>query len=139
MWLLLKYWHIELAPVLLKWWSPMFDLKQEQLGFGPIWVHLPGLPLHLWSEDIFTHIGKAFGTYLNYNKSYVVLGNMSLARFLVHLDTREGLEEKITLLWKHFTRIQRLDYRGVPFRCKRCHKVSHLYKECMLVIYVPSP
>lgn len=25
-----------------------------------------------------------------------------------------------------------LDYEGVPFRCRRCHKVGHLFKDCPL-------
>lgn len=42
---LARYWHIEMAPVLLKRWSPLFDPKREQIGAGPLWVRLPGLPL----------------------------------------------------------------------------------------------
>lgn len=37
-WVLSQYWHIELAPVMLKRWDPLFDPKREQLGAGPIWV-----------------------------------------------------------------------------------------------------
>lgn len=25
---------------------------------------------------------------------------------------------------------QPLDYEGVPFRCRKCHEVGHLYKDC---------
>jgi len=42
---LARYWHIESALVLLKRWSPLFDPVHEQIGAGPIWVRLPGLPL----------------------------------------------------------------------------------------------
>lgn len=31
---------------------------------------------------------------------------MTMAHILVHLDTREGLEEKITLHWRHYPRRQ---------------------------------
>lgn len=57
---------------------------------------------------------------------------MTMARILVHLDTRPGLEEKITLHHCHVSRKQALDYEGVPFRCRRCHKIGHLYKDCPL-------
>lgn len=56
----------------------------------------------------------------------------------MHLDTREGLEENITLQWHNFTKVQILDYEGVPFRCRRCHKVRHLFKECPLVQKPPE-
>lgn len=94
----------------------MFNSEREELGVGPIYVHLLCLPLHFWFEDIFSHIGNTLRTFLDYEKSYIVSGNMSLARILVHLNTQEGLEEKITFLWKHFTHILILEYEGVPFR-----------------------
>lgn len=42
---LARYWKIEMAPMLLKRWSPLFDPEREQIGVGPLWVSLPGLPL----------------------------------------------------------------------------------------------
>lgn len=63
---------------------------------------------------------------------------MTMARILVHIDTRAGLEEKITLHRRHFSRKQLMDYEGVPFRCRRCHKVGHLYKDCPLLSGVTS-
>jgi len=33
---LAQYWHIEMAPVLLKRWSPLFDPEREQIGAGPL-------------------------------------------------------------------------------------------------------
>lgn len=132
-WALTRYQHIEMAPIMLKRWSPLFDPEREQIGVGPLWGRLPRLPLQYWSEVVFVCIGNVLGTYLDYDKSYIKSWNKSLARILVPLDTREGLEEKITLQWKNLTRIQILDYEGVPFRCRKCPKVGHLFKEFSLV------
>ena len=127
-----RCWHIEMALVLLKRWSPLFDPEREQLGARPIWVRLPGLPLPFWAEEVFIRIGNSLGTYLDYDRTYIESGNRTLARILVHLDTCEGLEEQITLQWGRCIRVQLLDYEGVPFRCRRCHKVGHLAKNCPL-------
>ena len=54
---------------------------------------------------------------------------MAYARVLVHLDTMGGLQEHIILQWRTFSRHQILYYEGVPFRCKRCHKVAHILKD----------
>lgn len=128
-----------MAPVLLKRWSPLFDLEREPIGVGPLWVRLPGLPLHFWYEDIFTRIRNVLDTFLYYDETYIILGNRSMAHILVYLDTKEGLEEKITLQWKNFTSIQILDYEGDSFRCQRCHKVGHIYKECPLICSAATP
>lgn len=75
--------------------SPLLDLEHEHLGVGPILVRLPGLPLHLWLEDVFKRNGNALGTYLDYGKSYIVTSNMAMACILVHLGTREGIEDNL--------------------------------------------
>lgn len=137
-WILSQFWHIELAPILLKRWDPLFDPEHEQLGAGPIWVRLPGLPMQFLTLEVFKRIGDVLGTYLEHDQSYERTGIMNMARILVHLDNRAGLEEKITLHRRHFSHKQHLDYEGVPFRCRRCHKVGHLYKDCPLLSGVTS-
>lgn len=58
---------------------------------------------------------------------------MAYACILVHLDTREGLVESLKLQWQGIIRLQKLDYEGVPFRCRRCHEVGNLYKDFPLL------
>ena len=77
--------------MLLKHWTPLFDPETEQIGVGPIWIRLPGLPLQYWSKDIFRRIGNSLGTFMEYDKSYQTTGMMAYARILIHLDTRGGL------------------------------------------------
>lgn len=114
---LAKYWHVEMAPVLLKRWNPLFDPEREQIGAGPLWVRLLGFPLQYWSEEALIRIGNALGTYLDHDRTYVESKKRTLALVLVHLDTREGLEEKITLQWGKYSRTQILNYEGIPFHC----------------------
>lgn len=94
--------------------------------------------MQFWTPQVFKCIGDALGTYLEHNQSYEQTRIMTMARILVHLGTRAGLEEKITLHRRHFSRKQLLDYEGVPFRCRRCHQVGHLYKDCPLLSVVTS-
>eukprot|EP00253_Pinus_taeda_P032140 PITA_32140 len=56
-----------------------------------------------------------------------------MARILVDLDTREGLEGKMTLRWGSYRNVQPLDYEGVPFRCNKCRQIGHVYMNCPLV------
>ncbi len=121
-----------MAPVLLKHWSPLFDPEREQIGARPLWVRLLGLPLQYWCEEVFINIGNALRTYFDHDHTFIESKNRTLACVMVHLDTREGLEENITLQWGNYCRIQILDYEGVLFHCRWCHKVGHLYKDCPL-------
>jgi len=132
-WVLSSFWHFEHAPVLLKHWTPLFDPEIEQIGIGPVWIRLPGIPLQYWSEDIFRRIGNAIGTFMDYDKSYQQTGMMAYARLLINLDTRGGIQEYITIQWRDTARKQIIDYEGILYRCQRCHKVGHLYKDCPLL------
>ena len=86
-WVLSSYWLFEHAPVLLKRRTPIFDPETKQIGIGPVWIRLLGLPLQYWSEDIFRWIGNAIGTYMEYDKSCLLTGMMTYARILINLDT----------------------------------------------------
>jgi len=119
----------------------MFDPEKKNHGAGPIWVHLPALPLQFRWEEIFKVIGDDLGVYLDHNRTYQDTGCMAMAHILVHLDTREGLVESYLLLMGDITHRQILDYEGIPFCCWKCHEVGHFYKYCPRIsgqIHIPT-
>lgn len=63
---------------------PVFDPEREQIGAGPLWVRLPGLPLQYWCEEAFIRIGNALGTYLDHDRTLVESRDRTVARILVH-------------------------------------------------------
>ena len=77
-----------MTPVLLKWWSLLFDPDKENLGAGVIWVCLPGLPLQFWAEEVFRSISDDLGVYLDHDQAYQDTCFLALARMLVQLHTR---------------------------------------------------
>lgn len=76
-WFLTRYWHIEMTPILLKYWAPLFNPEHEKLGAGSVWVHLLGVPMQLWTEGVFCLIGDSLGQYMEYDKSYLETNIMS--------------------------------------------------------------
>ena len=132
-WVLSSYWHFEHASVLLKRWTPLFDLDIEKIGIGPAWIRLLGLPLQYWSKYIFQRIGNVIGSYMDYDKSYHHTSMMAYSRILINLDTRGGLEEFITIQWRDTSCKWIIDYEGIPYRYRRCHKVGHIYKDFLLL------
>jgi len=99
----------------------MFDLEQEHLGVSPIWVRLSGLPLQLWTEDVFHLIGDDLGQYLDFDRSFLDIRRMYFTHILVYWDTREGLVENWILHYIGLVHNQILDYEDIPFKCHGGH------------------
>jgi len=95
-----------------------------------MWVHLPGIPSHLWSEKCFQEIGNFLGEYMTADMGFLDTGEMSMARILVSLNIKEGLREYINLTDLGWTSVKILDYEGVPFQCRRCHEYGHIVMDC---------
>eukprot|EP01018_Ginkgo_biloba_P004985 Gb_28741 [translate_table: standard] len=112
--------------------SPFFNARRKRTNSVPIWVKLPGLLLDFWSLDIFKEIGNTLGTFLEAEQGFVDSNSLSVARILVSLDLREGLAKEILIQKGGFSHSQLLDYMGIPFRCRRCHKYGHLAMDCSL-------
>lgn len=131
-WVLSSFWHIKQAPVLLRRWSPLFH-PHGTVRVVPLWVCLLGLPLQLWSEDIFRRIGNSLSTYLEFDKPYLSTIIMAFVRIWVHIDIRERLQEACYSALEELHTNTNPGLWGDPFRCRSCHKVENLYKDFPLI------
>jgi hypothetical protein len=107
--------------MLLNKWSPLFDANKEIINKVPIWVHLPGILVDFWTKESFKEIGNVLGLFLDVDMSFESLREMFVARILVFLDVKEGWAEEFELVEGSMSYVQKLDYKGFSFRCRRCH------------------
>jgi hypothetical protein len=91
---------------------------------------LPGLPVELWTPKGFEYLGNALGRYMDVDMSFKDSRKMSMAHILVSMNIRKGLAEEIELSWGDKSIMKKLDYEGIPFKCRRCHKHGHNASEC---------
>jgi hypothetical protein len=113
------------TPIVLKRWNPIFYPKWERVDVVPVWVQLPGLPMQYWNSVCFSVIGKKLGEFIKSGFSFEDTGLMSVARILVRLDLCTGLLKELNIETPFSSCIQPLDYKGIPFRCHRCHAYGH--------------
>jgi hypothetical protein len=125
-------WKIDSTSLLLKRWSPMFDASKEKVDKLPLWVHLSSLPSKFWNSKSFREMGNLLGLYLVVDMSFESTSQRYVAHILVLINIREGLVEDLNL-FQGLTFVQKLDYEGVSFRCRQCHQVGHVVRECRLV------
>ena len=56
----------------------------------------------------------------------------SYVRICIDMDVLGVLPEAISLEFKDEEWIQSINYKQIPFRCRRCHEHGHLIRECPL-------
>jgi hypothetical protein len=61
-------------------------------------------------------------SFMNTNMSFTSTEDMSVARILVSLNLRKGLSNILELTRGGLLFRKTLDYKGIPFKCHRCHK-----------------
>ena len=71
-------------------------------------------------------VGEALGDFLLVDIVSSNVFRTTYACILVEIDVSKGLLEKIMLVTPIGSWIQLLDYEGVPFQCRKCHKSGHL-------------
>ena len=99
-------------------WFLNFDPLTMVVMKVPIWVRIPNLPLHYWTQSIFEGIGNDLGFFLSSNDTHVAEGLFTYARIYATIDTNSGLLEKINLKLGKSIWSQALDYENTSFRCK---------------------
>lgn len=48
------------------------------------------------------------------------------------MDLKQALPDTVSLFHEDVEWIQLIDYEHVPFRCRKCHNLGHLYRDCPL-------
>jgi hypothetical protein len=131
-WVLKYNWSIDSSPLLLKQWNLLFDPNNDIMEVARIWVRLPRFPLELWTLDGFLLMGNMIGSFLEVDMSCQSRNEMTVARILVMVDLRGGLAEEMTLKIGEKDVIQKMDYEGISFRCRKFHKHGHIAIQCSL-------
>ena len=73
----------------LERWDPKVGCFQSGEHLKEIWVRMMGLPLHLWSWEVFEKIGDCCGGFVAVDESTAAFNELQWARLLVKL---EGIE-----------------------------------------------
>eukprot|EP00253_Pinus_taeda_P013884 PITA_13884 len=108
-------------------WSPDFDPAQDVPTAVPVWVCLPHLPLHCWSQNSLQSIINALGRYIDQAPRK---DQYSCARICIEADLEIGPPEAIKLSVANWTHIQELDYEQLHFKCRYCHEYGHFARYC---------
>eukprot|EP00253_Pinus_taeda_P024996 PITA_24996 len=120
------------AGLYLRAWKERFNPDTEDLSWAPVWIRLYSLPVEYWYEDALREIGKGLGEFIKIAEETKLCKYTSYTRICVFMHLEKALPESISLFHDDYERTQPLDYEHVPFHCRKCHALGHLFRDCPL-------
>ena len=69
----------------LEWWSPKFGCVKKKEMVKEAWVRVVGLPLHLWTREVFRMVGDSCGGFIALDKETTLRTKVSWAKILVKI------------------------------------------------------
>ncbi|XP_070009748.1 uncharacterized protein [Nicotiana sylvestris] len=113
-------------PMILKQWTPDFDIKAEFLMEIPLWITFPNLPMSYWGNKTLSKLSSAIGKPLFADECTTKKSRISYARILVEANVTKKLPTKLTLQepsWRMFQ--LQVEYEWKPQYCIDCMKIGH--------------
>ena len=86
--------------------------------------------MHLWLDSIYEAIGEAIGDFLYVDSDTLDILHSTYVCLLVEMDISKGLPEQVCLESSQGSWTLSLDYEGIPFHCRKCHKTCHIATRC---------
>lgn len=113
-------------PVIMKAWTPDFNLYEEVLNTIPLWIKLPNLPLNCWTMKSLRKIGSALGNRIYVDDCTTSSTRISYARLLVEIDVTRPLLKSVKLQYPNGRALeQEVAYEWEPAYCVTCLKFGH--------------
>lgn len=85
------------------------------------------LPSEYWDEESLRHIGKGLGEFIKIAEETNFRRYTSYARICVFMCLDKALPDLVSLFHDDCEWIQPLDFEPVPFHCRKCHALGHLF------------
>eukprot|EP00253_Pinus_taeda_P017393 PITA_17393 len=126
------------AGLFLRAWVERFNPDKEDLSYAPVWIRLYSLPWEYWEESSLQEIGNTLGEFVKVAEDTKLCTYTSYARISVYMDLKQPLPDMVRFLHEDVEWIQLIDYEHVPFRCRKCHNLGHLFRDCPLNRKMPT-
>lgn len=114
-------------PIILKPWTPDFDLCKEFLTKIRPWVIFPKLPMSCWGSEALSKISSAIGKPLFAHECTTKQTRISYARMLIEVNDTRTLPTDITVWDLRGRKFQQnLVNEWKPSYCDKCQAIGHV-------------
>nr|XP_027096782.1 uncharacterized protein LOC113716588 [Coffea arabica] len=121
--------------IFLKPWTPDLDVKKMDLESIPVWIRLPHLKLHYYTETNLSKFASFVGNSLYTDKQSADQSPVAYARICVELHIDTIRPDSIPYINEHGQlEYQEIEYEWNPPSCLKCQKFGHLVQQCPLAL-----
>jgi len=125
-----KRWTFYGNPLILKPWTPDFDVDNLEMEKLPVWIQLPQLHLSLWNPTALQKIASFIGKPIATDKLTARRDRLEYARVLVEMDIVYDLVTDIPVKFPRGEVMQPIVYEWKPVKCKKCARLGHRADSC---------
>lgn len=116
-------------PMILKPWTPDFELNAEFLSEIPLRVTFPKLPMTYWSCNSLNRIASAIGVPFYADECTTKQTRISCARMLIQANVTKPLPMEVMICDGKGTQFQQaVEYDWKPEFCEECQQIGHRCK-----------
>lgn len=136
-------WLIQGHYLAVQRWSPNFNPYSNKTRKVAIWVRIPTLPIHMYSEEFILELGNLIGTALKVdintlaqrdNKNTEV-ARAKFARVSVEIDLNKKLQSRFRVR----STIYPVEYEGLNIICFKCGIYGHNQEGCPAATVSTNP
>lgn len=127
------------ASLYLRGWVEHFNPDKEDLSWALVWIRLYSLPMEYWEEASLQEIGNVLGEFIKVAEETKLRRYTYYAQIYVYMRLSKALSDAVSIYHDDVEWVQLIDYEHVPFRCRRCHALGHLFRDCPLNKKPSSP
>ncbi|KAK6145059.1 hypothetical protein DH2020_021879 [Rehmannia glutinosa] len=124
-------WSLGDCPMRVFKWTLAFDPCLEA-PIAPVWIRLPGLPIHIFNYHALYAICKEVGNPLQVDSPTARRTRLSMARACVEIDLLKERVEEIVLEFAEVRHVQKIIYERVPDYCLHCKHIGHNVDACYM-------
>ncbi|KAK6129487.1 hypothetical protein DH2020_036767 [Rehmannia glutinosa] len=131
-------WSLGDCPMRVFKWTPSFNPKTEA-PLAPVWIRLPGLPIHFFDHNALFAISNIIGTPLQVDSQTASRSRLSMARVCVELNLLKERIEELVLEFDDTSQVQKIIYERIPDYCTHCKHIGHSVEGCYMNGNVTRP
>lgn len=127
-------WAIQGHYLAVQRWSPNFNPYSNKKSKVAIWIRVPTLPVHMYTEEFMLELGNMVGKALKVDLNTLAqrdnkvneVARAKFARVSVEVDLNKQLKSKFMIR----TQLYIVEYEGLNTICFRCGTYGHSQEQC---------